>query len=61
MTNIQTSIKGNTLTITVDLSKRSGKSASGKNTVIATTSGNTALDHPSGAIMGLNIYTKSED
>lgn len=60
MTNIKTDIKGNILTITVDLSKRYGKSASGKTTVIATTSGNTPLGHASGAVIGLNVYTKSE-
>jgi hypothetical protein len=60
MTNVQFDIKGDKLTITVDLSKRNGKSASGKTTVIATTSGNTALNHASGAVVGLNVYTKGE-
>lgn len=60
MTNVQTSIKGNTLTITVDLSKRFGKSATGKTTVIASTQGNQSLGHESGAVLGLNVYTKGE-
>jgi hypothetical protein len=60
MTNVQTSIKGDILTITVDLSKRFNKSKSGKTTVIATTSGNAPLNHTSGAVVGLNVYTKDE-
>jgi len=56
MTNIDTKITGNILTITIDLSKTNGASKSGKTTIIATTAGNQKLDHNSGAIMGLNIY-----
>jgi len=49
-------VKGNIATITVDLSKRLGKSASGKNTIVATTGGNQTLE---GDIkFGLNVYTK---
>ena len=59
MQNIQTSIKGTTLTITIDLAKRFGKSASGKTTLIASTQGNVAVGD-SGAILGLNCYTKGE-
>ena len=60
MQNVKFDIKGDTLTITVDLKQRQGKSASGKTTVIATTQGNTSLNHPSGAVVGLNVYTKGE-
>jgi len=60
MTNIKTTIKANKLTIEVDLKARNGKSASGKSTIIATTSGNVVLDPVTGATMGLNIYTKKE-
>ncbi len=60
MTNVKTSIKGKILTIEVDLSKRFGKSASGKTTVIATSSGNQVVDVESGATLGLNVYTKQE-
>ena len=60
MQNVTTSIKDGTLTIKVDLNKRFGKSASGKTTIIATTSGNQVIDSDSGAVMGLNIYTKKE-
>jgi len=51
-------VKDDILTITVDLSKRYGKSKSGKTMIIATSSGNvSAPDNPSIKI-GLNIYTK---
>lgn len=57
-TNVQYQIKGDVLTITVDLSKRGGKSATGKTISIASTQGNQKLDHASGAVIGLNVYTK---
>jgi hypothetical protein len=60
MTNVQYEVKGDILTIKVDLSKRNGKSASGKTTVIASTQGNVPIGHASGASMGLNVYTKGE-
>jgi len=47
---------GSKLTITVDTSKRFGKSASGKNTVIASTEGNVTLE--GGVTVGLNVYIK---
>lgn len=59
MTNVKTAVKGNILTITVDLSERHGPSASGKTTTIASTQGNQKLDAPhSGISFGLNVYTK---
>lgn len=59
MQNITTSIKGTTLTITVDLGKRFEKSKSGKTTIIASSQGNMPIGD-TGAVMGLNIYTKGE-
>lgn len=56
--NVEVQIKGDILTITVNLKERLGKSASGKTTKIASTNGNIPLNHESGAIMGLNIYHK---
>jgi len=56
MKNIEMNQSGNTLTITVDTSKRFGKSASGKNTVIASTEGNVTLE--GGVTVGLNVYIK---
>lgn len=61
MQNMKMTVKGNTLTIEVDLSKRGGKSASGKTTIIASSSGNVPVPGTdTGAIVGLNVYTKGE-
>ena len=57
MTNIKTTIKGQILTIEIDMSKRYGKSASGKTTIVASTQGNTAIGD-SGVIIGVNAYVK---
>lgn len=59
MQNVNMDVKGNVLTIKVDLGKRLGKSASGKTTIIASTQGNQAVPGTD-AIIGLNIYTKAE-
>lgn len=56
MKNIEMTVKGNVLTITVDLSKEFGRSASGKSVIIASTEGNVAVE--GGAIVGLNVYRK---
>lgn len=59
MTNVKTAVKGNILTITVDLSERHGPSASGK--TIASTQGNQKLAGEHGHIsFGLNVYTKEK-
>ena len=55
-TNIQYSVEGSKLTMVVDLSKRFGKSSSGKTTIIASSGGN--QDIGEGIKVGLNIYTK---
>ena len=61
MDNVSMSVKGTTLTITIDLSKRGGKSTSGKTTRIASTEGNVPVPGTdTGAVLGLNCYTKSE-
>jgi hypothetical protein len=58
MQNVQMKVSGDTLTITIDLSKRLGPSASGKTIGIASTKGNVSVpDHPAISI-GLNVYTK---
>ena len=58
MQNVKMSVKGQTLTIEIDLSKRLGPSKSGKTTVIATTSGNVEIpEHPEIRI-GVNCYTR---
>ena len=55
MKNIDMQVAGNTLTITVDLSKNLGPSKSGKTTIIATTAGNISIPGTD-AKAGINIY-----
>jgi hypothetical protein len=57
MKNVEMKIDGTTLTITVDLTKEFGPSASGKTIIIASTEGNVpVLDRDEK--IGLNIYKK---
>ena len=58
MKNIDMSVDGNILTITVDLSQRFGKSSSGKSTIIASTEGNQSVPGNEEIKIGLNVYTK---
>ena len=58
MKNIKIEKEGNTLALTVDLSKSQGPSKSGKSIVIATTGGNKEI--APGIYMGLNIYRKAQ-
>ena len=58
MKNVQMSVDGKTLTITVDLSGNQGRSKSGKTVIIATTGGNQPVPG-SDAIVGLNIYKRA--
>ena len=58
MKNIEMSVKGDLLTIQVDLSKTFGKSSSGKSTIIASTEGNVSVPGRDEVKIGLNIYTK---
>ena len=60
MKNIEMSVKGDILTITVDLSKRFGKSSSGKSVIVASTEGNQAVPGYDDIKAGINIYTKAE-
>jgi len=57
MENMDLNIEGNTLTITVDLSKELGPSGSRKNMIIASTRGNAKIPGTD-ATIGLNIYRK---
>lgn len=56
--NIEASVKDGTLTLVIDISKTFGKSASGKTTIVATTSGNQQVDGTDGLVLGLNAYRK---
>jgi hypothetical protein len=57
MKNVEMSIAGNILTITVDLSKEFGPSASGKTIIIASTEGNISVPDREEKV-GLNVYRK---
>jgi hypothetical protein len=57
MKNVEMSVAGNILTITVDLSKEFGPSSSGKTTIIASTEGNVTVPDRDEKV-GLNVYRK---
>jgi hypothetical protein len=57
MQNVEIKKTNNILTITVDLSKNSGPSKSGKSIVIASTLGNTLIDPDKKIYLGLNVYS----
>ncbi|MDR3540704.1 MAG: hypothetical protein P4L69_07000 [Desulfosporosinus sp.] len=58
MKNCEMKLDGNILTITVDISKEFGKSASGKSMIIASTEGNVSIPDKEEIKIGLNIYRK---
>ena len=55
--NLEISVQGSRLTMTVDLTKDFGPSSSGKTIIIASTEGNFALPGR-GEVIGLNVYKK---
>jgi len=55
--NVELSVQGNILTITVDLTKEFGPSSSGKTVIIASTEGNFRLPERE-EVVGLNVYRK---
>lgn len=57
MKNVEMSLLGNILTITVDLSKEFGPSSSGKTIIIASTEGNVTVPNRDEKV-GLNVYRK---
>ncbi len=59
MKNIEMKIEDNILTIKVDVTKRYGKSSSGKSIIVATTEGNQAVGDTDLKI-GMNVYVKAE-
>ena len=59
MKNVEMGVKGNILTITVDLSKDFGLSKSGKTIIIASTEGNQKVEDAEVRI-GLNVYRYPE-
>jgi len=57
MKNVEMTVEGSLLTITIDLSKEFGPSASGKTIIIASTEGNITIPNREEKI-GLNVYRK---
>ncbi len=57
MKNVEMSVNGTILTITVDLTKEFGPSSSGKTVIIASTEGNYRLPERD-EVIGLNVYRK---
>ncbi len=55
MKNVKLTVKGDILTIEVNLKETFGKSASQKNVIIATTGGNVSVEGTD-AKLGLNVY-----
>lgn len=58
MENVEMTVEGDTLTITVDLSKELGLSKSQKSMKIGTTGGNVKIPGTD-AVIGLNVYRKA--
>jgi hypothetical protein len=57
MKNVEMSVAGDVLTITVDLTKEFGPSSSGKTIIIASTEGNVTIPDREEKV-GLNVYRK---
>lgn len=55
--NVEIEVKGNKAVITIDITKKFGRSASGKTEIVASTQGNIKI--PGTEIsLGVNAYTK---
>ena len=54
--NVEMSLEGNKLTITIDLSKQFGISGSGKSQIIASTGGNVSVPGNEAVKIGVNVY-----
>ena len=55
--NIDATIKGNKLTLVIDLKATTLRSVSGKSDVLATTNGNVKVEGTDGLKVGLNIFS----
>ena len=58
MKNINMTVEGSVLTITVDLNQEHGKSGSGKSIFIASTEGNQTVPGTTDVKIGLNVYRR---
>ena len=54
--NIEMSVEGNKLTLTIDLSQQFGISGSGKSQIIASTGGNVSVPGNESVKIGVNVY-----
>jgi hypothetical protein len=59
MTNLKMTVKGNILTIEVDLSKKGTPSTTGKSLVIGSTNGNVEVPGKEDIKIGVNVYKKA--
>jgi hypothetical protein len=57
MQNVKTEVKGNILTITVDLSKRLGPSSTGKTMLVASSEGSSKVPGHEGVKFTLSAFT----
>lgn len=58
MKNIETTLVGNKLTLTIDLGLEYGPSKTGKSIVIASSEGNQAIPGMENIKFGVNVYRK---
>ena len=56
MNNMTMAVKGDVLTVTIDLSKEVGPSKSGKTIIVAGTGGNASIEGHEGFKIGVNVY-----
>jgi len=56
MQNVTVKVEGTIMTVTVDMAKRLGPSASGKTIMVATTEGNIKVPGFDAIKLGLNVY-----
>lgn len=60
MKNVNITVKNKKLIIEIDLNQSFGDSKSGKTEIIASTSGNRAIEEGSDICIGLNVYRKNK-
>ncbi len=58
--NIEFKVEGKKLTLVIDLEQEQGQSASGKSTIVATTSGNVKVPGAEGVTLGFNAYRPNQ-
>jgi hypothetical protein len=61
MKNVQIEVKGQTLTLTIDLTQTQGPSSSGKTLIVASTEGNISVPGRAEIKLGLNVYRPRPD